>query len=147
MCHVTAHRLAIREELRIQKHVHISLEGGSLHAMHGDRKPARGHLVCCPIRRSHRLFGWCCRAQGDILITKVGAGHSRRNERELRARNHADPLDGDLQLTSRDREDVLGAVGPKRMAFTISSLLSSTIICSTRPRVPFTNSVAISCVE
>ena len=42
MCDVTAHRLAIREELRIQQHVHISLEGGSLHAMHGDRKPARG---------------------------------------------------------------------------------------------------------
>ena len=41
-CVVTAHRLAIREELRIQQHVHISLEGGSLHAMHGDRKPARG---------------------------------------------------------------------------------------------------------
>ena len=44
------------------------------------------------------------------MITKVGAGHSRRNEWELRARNHADPLDGDLQLTSRDREDVIGAI-------------------------------------
>ena len=51
------------------------------------------------------------------MITKVGAGHSRRNERELRARNHADPLDGDLQLTSRDREDVLGAVGPEADGF------------------------------
>lgn len=41
MCGVTAHRLPICEELRIQQHVHISLEGGSLHAMHSDREPAR----------------------------------------------------------------------------------------------------------
>ena len=53
MCDVTAHRLAIREELRIQQHVHISLEGGSLHAMHGDREPARGSGLC--MQRAGRL--------------------------------------------------------------------------------------------
>ena len=54
---------------------------------------------------------------GGYFDNHVGAGHSRGNERELRARNHADPLDSDLQLTSRDREDVLGAVGPEADGF------------------------------
>ena len=38
---VMAHRLTIREEIRVQEHMHISLEGGALHSMHGDCKPAR----------------------------------------------------------------------------------------------------------